>query len=251
MVRVYVVAVSPFFDLRGFWLLDEERRARVLAYANVEDRARCLLAGLLLRRFVDGKLSYGKNGKPYLARGGLHFNISHSGDYVVLATAESEIGIDIEKIAPYSAPVAERCFTPEEQLWLELQNNDEAFYRLWCAKESVMKALGTGFSMNPRSFSVLPQCMVAGQPWHLEWLLHEGHMICIARADKDECIEIFDISKEFSYNLCGKTNTHTVYTHGAFLNRVKGVNSLVGCGDVPHDLDLTVEDLTMEVKKWQ
>ena len=38
-----------------------------------------------------------KNDKPFIA-GNKRFNISHSGDFVVCAVCEDEVGVDVEKI---------------------------------------------------------------------------------------------------------------------------------------------------------
>jgi phosphopantetheinyl transferase len=117
--------------------------------------------------------------------------------------------VDIEKIKPYPEAVAKRCFTAMERGWLceaaPGGARDEAFYRLWTAKESVMKATGLGFSLPPGDFSVLPMVesdsesesesshRIAGKDWFLDWIALRGYMICIAvetRAGKTEYIEL-------------------------------------------------------------
>jgi phosphopantetheinyl transferase len=165
------------------------RRERIGRYQRHEDKARCLLAGLLLRKICgvtdDSQLIYGENGKPYLKNSDTYFNISHSGDYVILATAESEVGVDIEKMDAFSDKVAARCFTPLECEWMKQEGDNKAFYRLWAAKESVMKASGLGFSLPPNSFCVLPvenlsEHQIGGRLWVLDWLIHDGYIICCA-----------------------------------------------------------------------
>ncbi|MDR2856102.1 MAG: 4'-phosphopantetheinyl transferase superfamily protein [Methanomicrobiales archaeon] len=140
---------------------------------------------------------YGENGKPYLKDQSTHFNISHSGDYVVLGAAKRDIGVDIEKIASYPDRVAIRCFTPLEREWMKQEGENEAFYRLWTAKESVMKASGLGFSLPPEAFTVLPMNRsahyIAGKTWFLDWISYNNHMICVAiegEAEKTEVITI-------------------------------------------------------------
>ena len=76
------------------------------------------------------------------------FNISHSGDYAVLALSDGRVGIDVEKIRPVDFKIAEACFHGKE---LESFNFDpdkrpENFYRLWTLKESFIKAVGQGLS---------------------------------------------------------------------------------------------------------
>ena len=55
-------------------------------------------------------LVYGKNGKPYFSDiGDFFFNISHSGDYLILAWSCHEIGVDMESVR--NCPdFQKRCF---------------------------------------------------------------------------------------------------------------------------------------------
>jgi phosphopantetheinyl transferase len=168
------------------------------------DKARCLAAGLLLRRFCgvtdDSLLAYGRNGKPYLTDGSLHFNLSHSGEYAVLAVAGSDVGVDIEKITSYEKAVAARCFTPAEQEWMMTQGTDSAFFTLWTAKESVMKGSGLGLSLPPGSFCTLPKnpspCRIRGRDWFLDWHVYDGHIICGAHTDSRANPELIPVAAD-------------------------------------------------------
>ena len=197
-MRLYISGIQSFMNLKGLELVTNSRRSRIQAYVQTADKARCLVAGLLLRKVCgvtdDEQLITGANGKLYLKNTGMYFNISHSGDYVVLAVADNEVGVDIEKIEPYNNAVAARCFTERELEWLQTQRTDETFCRLWTAKESVMKASGLGFSLPPETFCVLPMDasahFIAGANWFLEWLVHDGHVICGATKNKAEKTEV-------------------------------------------------------------
>ena len=208
-MRIYISGIKEFLSLRGVELVTEKRRERISAYMREQDKARSLVAGLLLRHACgvtdDSMLAFGEKGKPYLTSGRMHFNISHSGEYVVLALAGREVGVDIEKIRPYPAAVAEKVFTAAEREWLYSQKSDEVFYRLWTAKESIMKASGLGLSMAAGSFCVLPGhvpeafgalrcdtpgCSANGRAWYLDWLSFDGHMICRAIAESNESTEL-------------------------------------------------------------
>lgn len=174
-------------NLRGTGLVTESRREKISAFIRREDKARCLVAGLLLRQVCgvenDSQLAFGENGKPYLENGGNFFNISHSGEYVVLATSPREVGVDIEKITAFDENVAARVFTRAELAWLDSRGTDEAFFQLWTAKESLLKAVGAGLSIPPESFTVLPldaPKILGGRKWLLEFFLHEKHIICRA-----------------------------------------------------------------------
>ena len=87
----------------------------------------------------DVCFDYSANGKPFLEGSALQFNLSHSGDYGMLAVAEqSQVGIDIECIRPVSVDsIAKRYFMPEEYEYLESLPESKkltAFYRLWTCK---------------------------------------------------------------------------------------------------------------------
>jgi 4'-phosphopantetheinyl transferase len=168
--------------------ITEKRKDRISRHIRQEDKARSLVAGLLLREVCgvecDTQLAYGEKGKPYLLDNTLKFNLSHSGDFVVLAVSDTEIGVDIEKIKPYNKAVAKRCFTSAELEWLSEENTNEAFYRLWTAKESIMKATGAGFSLPPQSFCTLHT------PWCLHHFNYNGYVVCVASADKTEAPQI-------------------------------------------------------------
>ena len=202
-MRVYICGIKAFLTLDGLNLVTCARKERIHAYRQAEDKARCLVAGLLLRRICgvtdDCQLKY-VNDKPYLKDGGMYFNISHSGDYVVLAVSGSEVGVDIEKVSPYFREAADLCFTPRERERLKQEGCDETFYRLWTAKEAVMKGSGLGFSLLPETFCVLPLDSSAhridGRIWFLDWLFHDGHIICGAVENMAEKIELMTISAD-------------------------------------------------------
>lgn len=87
-------------------------------------------------------------GKPVLASGEAYFNISHSFERVVCAVSDKPVGVDIEKIRPFSRGVINRFFNDSESEYVErAKSEDEArkrFYELWTLKESYVKMTGEG-----------------------------------------------------------------------------------------------------------
>lgn len=200
---IYVSEITEFPDLPGMELLTDTRRARLLRYLRQEDQARCLAAGLMLRRRFGPEraqsISVTPLGKPYLPEGP-HFNLSHSGNKVVLLVSEQEAGVDIEQIAPWCEAVARRVFSVREQDWLRTQETDAGFYRLWTGKESIMKALGLGFQLPPESFEIHPNQsgpnVVGGKAWYLHWKELEGHMLCWAVSAPGTAPKIISLTRE-------------------------------------------------------
>ncbi len=144
-------------------LLDEERQARVRTLGTSRSALLSLAAGLLLYgAFGEGarnaKYERVGYGKPLLT-GNMPFNISHAGDYAVLALSKQSVGVDLERIRPIDwDKIADRFFHPEERSHLQKAQNALAeFFRIWTLKESYLKAEGIGFSVSPASFAVLPE----------------------------------------------------------------------------------------------
>ena len=102
----------------------------------------------------------GKNGKPYLVNTDLQFNLSHSGDFLLIAvTKKNEIGVDVECVRKKQdfLSLAERFFTTSEYeaiKKLSSENQVAAFYRCWTRKEAFMKATGLGLSFGLSEFEV-------------------------------------------------------------------------------------------------
>lgn len=144
-----------------------ERRGRAGRYLRREDGLRCLAAEALLRYGVrqalgpgEFTLEKGPQGKPFLVGAeNFHFNLSHSGQWVVLAWGGSPVGVDVEEIRMERGreELARRFFTPEEQAYVFRREEGlpKRFLEIWTGKESYLKYLGTGLSKSLLSFSVL------------------------------------------------------------------------------------------------
>ena len=144
------------------------RMERAQRFRREDDRLRCIGAGLLLHRVLgigEEELRYTERGKPFSAAAAPCFNLSHSGDYVLLAADESGVGADIERLDPAHLRLAKEVYQSGERAWME-GDPLRRFFVLWTLKESVMKQCGLGLSLSPRSFSVLP--LTEGEPIQLQ-----------------------------------------------------------------------------------
>lgn len=92
-----------------------------------------------------------KNDKPFIS-GQKYFNISHSGDFVVCAVCENEVGVDVEKIERMSPRLMHKFLSDEEIAVLNGLNESDIPYYLcekWVRKESYLKLIGTGLRVSP------------------------------------------------------------------------------------------------------
>ncbi|MBP5342868.1 4'-phosphopantetheinyl transferase superfamily protein [bacterium] len=84
----------------------------------------------------------------------IFFNISHSDNLIVLATSKYyEIGVDVERIKYVDDKVKRRVSDAYE--YDEL-SNDSSFIKFWTAKESLVKAKGTGFIKDIKKINAYP-----------------------------------------------------------------------------------------------
>lgn len=146
--------------------VSEERQARIARYRFDRDKIRSLTAELLVRYALAEQFGmdhhavtfqYTEKGKAFLVDSDVHFNLSHSGDWVVCAVGKNEIGIDVEEIRQTDCQDIYCSFAETE---IQLLNNLEpdirkiTFYKLWTLKESYVKYCGTGLLYPFSDFSV-------------------------------------------------------------------------------------------------
>ncbi len=117
--------------------LSPEERERAARFRFDEHRCRWIAAHVALREILlkytdDVQFILGENGKPSLAGGGVHFNLSHSGDLAIVAVSDGDLGVDVEQI---------RDFDYES---IMPAANREEFFRAWTRKEARLKARGLG-----------------------------------------------------------------------------------------------------------
>ena len=128
-----------------------------------EDRERFLRGRGALRRLLGAwrdeppeavPIGAGAHGKP-CCTGGPEFNLSHSGDLILLAVHQQRpVGVDVEQQRPGMAwrPIAQRVLPPVEWQALEAlataaeQEAAEAFLLAWCRLEARLKAQGVGLA---------------------------------------------------------------------------------------------------------
>lgn len=171
MVRVFATAIRDFSD-RFFGadllpLLTPKKRERIEKLVRAEDVIRALTGERLIRDIAGRELGieaaaiqFDTNayGKPFLVgHPGFHFNLSHSGRWVVCAVGANPVGIDVEQKGGADQETAAGLFSEEERQDLAAYSAADLrshFYRLWTLKESFMKCIGKGFFADLGSFTI-------------------------------------------------------------------------------------------------
>jgi len=148
----------------------EEARAGKFRFALDRDRWRAgrawvrhRLAEALGRGPVGLEFVVDERGRPRVAGAppGFDCNWSHSGEWIALAVSrDGPVGVDVEVVrADFPAMEVAACFfTPAETAVLgavaEPVARQRLFFRLWTAKEALMKATGLGVALEPAQIEV-------------------------------------------------------------------------------------------------
>lgn len=178
MLKVYDLKLSDFIGYPDDFFLpfvSEETQKAVRRYGNAQVRRTKLLGETMTRQLLGAQFGLdakhcrivkGEHGKPYVEGvENVFFNLSHSGDFIVCAISDREIGIDIERIGKVRMAVARRFYHPGEVSVLESLSGDsqiDLFFRYWSVKESFLKYTGSGLSSPLSGFQV---CFQNGEIW--------------------------------------------------------------------------------------
>ena len=112
-------------------------------YRKPQDIVLHLVSAYLKRKYA-GEWRVSEAGKPIAE--GKCFNVSHTDGLVAIALADADVGIDAERIRDADDETRAFILSPEEKALLV---TNEDFFRLWTAKESLVKADGAGFDRKP------------------------------------------------------------------------------------------------------
>lgn len=148
--------------------LTTQQRAKIIRLKRQGDACRALHSIVLLRtvfkmhfniEMCEDMMEYNAYGKPFISSyPSFHFNLSHSGHWVVCAVDSRPIGIDIEQIQAIDfSSIVRNYFCADEYKELMSRPDSEQldyFYYLWTIKESHVKALGKGLAIPFNSFAI-------------------------------------------------------------------------------------------------
>lgn len=160
MLKVYIINTKIISNKSAFdyvfLCLDEARKKRIAGLKNRSSVIQTAAAGYLLYYGLKQlgmdihtvSIKNGPHGKPYLSDcPDIHFNLSHSGEYAVMALSDRNVGIDIEKLRPVGTSVIKKAFgekAAEEFVNLPEEDSIQKFAELWTSAESYGKLSGEG-----------------------------------------------------------------------------------------------------------
>jgi 4'-phosphopantetheinyl transferase len=221
-VDIWKVKISSKNKLPDLFLqmLNKEETEKISRYRNEDDKLRYIFGRGALRYLVGKYLdklpnaiqfTIGEDKKPMLNNNSvndLHFNISHSGDIVLIAISNAEVGVDIEKISTAFSykEILISNFSKEEIVFIKNSLKPiESFYLLWTRKESLVKATSKGLVENLNLISVLDGLFNVGEeifgshdPWDIHsFKIEENYLGSIACDMHTKTINFFETSPSF------------------------------------------------------
>jgi 4'-phosphopantetheinyl transferase len=159
-------------------LLDVAENLRVQRKRKQDDRE-VLTLGYALHRLLLGQalgmdpmavpLWRDAAGCPRVGDNLVHTSLSHAGDWIALAVSRiGPVGVDIEPLVRMDLlpEMAEAICTHSEHAAIEalaLDQRGRALLALWVRKEALLKAAGTGLSVEMNSFDA-PEGRVGAMP---------------------------------------------------------------------------------------
>ena len=128
--------------------LPYSQREKIAKKAKISQKM-SIIEYFLLKNILNLKdypiFEYNKNGKPLLD--GKNFSISHCENMLVISTAATPCGVDIQKVFCYDSRMAEYISTKSELLEINYsKNRDIALTKLFVKKEATIKCLGENLS---------------------------------------------------------------------------------------------------------
>ena len=160
MMKYRVLNIKNLTDAQfdsAFDKMDDERKARCLRFKLCDDRRRMAFADELLRSLLGETFGVNENeisiknlpsGKPVAEVKGkeVFVSLSHSGDFVACALADTPVGIDVEVKREVKPSLFKALNADELEFLNTKEDKDSAFLKIWTAKEAYLKITGEGLA---------------------------------------------------------------------------------------------------------
>ncbi len=168
-VHVYACDIATL-DIRDLLpLLTKEELTRAKSFRQQADADRFSTGRVITKKLLGYYgvmdpsaiiIKPGDNGKPIAYSDSPtvlpFFNISHSGNKVLIAFSNDPVGIDVEQVKNVELKIlSETVFSSEEfHLFKTADYSINMFYQLWTRKEALLKNVGVGLLDDLRSIDI-------------------------------------------------------------------------------------------------
>lgn len=152
----YIHRVSELYET-----LQPEEKIKAALFHHESDRYKFIIGKAVLRMVLAGylnmppqslKFTLGMSRKPVLKIANdtpFHFNVSHSGNYMLIAVSDTPVGVDVEhyETGLNIREVMEIALSEQELRFMQKQlAPQKAFFKLWTRKEALLKATSIGLN---------------------------------------------------------------------------------------------------------
>ncbi|NCX95629.1 MAG: 4'-phosphopantetheinyl transferase superfamily protein [Chitinophagia bacterium] len=168
-IDVWRICVSEHLPNLSFFYeqLPDSEKATAEKYKQEADYRRYIMAhgGLryLLSHYTHTAatqlgIEIDEQGKPYLKDSDIHFNISHSGNFILIAFGYDPVGIDVEERkenVDWQGLIQKIGDNTEQEYVKTAETPTDNFFIIWTRKEALLKAIGVGLVNNLPSIKVM------------------------------------------------------------------------------------------------
>lgn len=159
LIHVFKISVDLYEKIEKYCgaVLQDNELQKAEKFRQYDDKRRFIIGKFFSKVLLSKQdeleafevnFSFTENNKPFYKD--YHFNVSHSGNFVVIVLSPLPVGVDIELIKAnfdFESLVPE-CFNKTE---IEKIINATDFYTFWTRKEALLKATGEGLIDNLNS----------------------------------------------------------------------------------------------------
>jgi 4'-phosphopantetheinyl transferase len=216
-VDIWRVNISSNLPLLNAFLaiLNPGEIARANRYFHVNDKNRFIISRgglrIILGKYLGKQPSsiefeIGPNKKPFIKNSNntnLNYNISHSGDWILLGIANSKIGVDTELINytyEYKDVLPDN-FSQYEIDYINQTSSIERFFMLWTRKESLTKGTEKGLDEDLKLIPCLEglhfaqsDMISSNEDWQIStFKVSEDYLGSVAHKINPDAIRFWDI----------------------------------------------------------
>jgi len=215
--NIIILAELDQFSQLPFNILSPEELTRSQAIADLSAKTfylnskvllRLLLAKFLKKDPATFQFQYQPSGKPALEGQSIHFNVSHSHQWIGFGFSRHQIGLDIEftKFQKRNfLAIARRFFAQNETEFLsKLPASDlkTQFFTFWTQKEAMLKAHGGGIKTGLEKIDFMKRThRISKYTYHVEHAQPSAELHCAVATEHDSTEFISKNSSSYFYIL--------------------------------------------------